>query len=333
MNALQFILSLFLSCGVNTASLLSWLISNRFFFTKMDEVTPVQRNCNLFRYKGYCFLKQLHNKESVDALQDFLTREDDVFLVTFPKSGTVWTQHILSLICSEGYRKGTENTSTIDTVPWFDFNLTKQDYDEIPSPRLFVTHLSPCLVPRDLKNKKGKVIYVIRNPKDVMTSMYYFNNMAVLSQKQPNFGKFMEAFLSGDVYAGSWFDHVRGWYTHKDDFNILYIKYEDMIMDLRSVVKQICTFIGREMDEASLNNVAEKAAFKEMKKDPRANREDAPEELVDKSKGTFMRKGTIGDWKNEMTVAQSEQFDALFEEQMKDLPLNFTWDLPKKPTC
>ena len=30
------------------------------------------------------------------------------------------------------------------------------------------------------------------------------------------------------VNSGSWFDHVLSWWEHRDDPNILFVKYEDM---------------------------------------------------------------------------------------------------------
>ncbi|XP_066447080.1 amine sulfotransferase-like [Eleutherodactylus coqui] len=170
----------------------------------------------------------------------------------------------------------------------------------------------------------------MRNPKDVIKSLYHFEAMATYAQTSPDFDHFFQKFLDGEVFAGSWFDHVQGWYTHKDDFNILFIKYEDMIMNLHAVVKRMCTFLGKQLDDESLDIVVKRATFDGMKKDPLANKENVPEDLFDLKIGKFMRKGTIGDWKNTMTVAQSEAFDSIFEEKMGGLDLQFTWDINEK---
>ncbi|KAM5181157.1 amine sulfotransferase-like [Mantella aurantiaca] len=295
----------------------------------MAAITPVAGDPNLYRYKGYCFVKEIMPPETIDSLKDFKIRDDDVFLVTYPKSGTIWTQQVLSLICCEGHRNGTEKIVTMDRMPWFESRALNPDgdYNTRPSPRMFSSHLSETFVPQGLKDTKAKVIYVMRNPKDVMTSFYHFEKLAVLTVKSLDFQVFFEKFLDGDVFTGKWFDHVRGWYTHKDEYNILFLKYEDMIKDLRSVVKQISTFLGIKLDDETIDLVMKKATFKEMKNDSLANHDDVPENLIDIKTGSYMRKGQVGDWKNIMTVAQSEYFDKLFQEIMGDLSLNFTWQI------
>nr|XP_056712625.1 amine sulfotransferase-like [Euleptes europaea] len=281
----------------------------------------------IFNHKGFNFQPELVTAEYIDSLEDFEIRDSDVFLVTYPKSGTVWTQNILSLIYHEGHRDGTEDTDIMDRVPWLEYNIRSMDYISRPSPRLFATHLPYYLVPKGLRNKRAKVIYVARNPKDVLVSYYHFSSMAVKLETAGNFADFMERFLAGEVLASSWLDHVEGWYNHQGDFNILFLTYEEMKKDLRNSVLKICTFLGKKLTEDELQAVVDKASFDKMRVDPRANYEHLPADLLDHDKGRFLRKGTIGDWKNIMTVAQSERFDSVFKERMQNLPIRFCWDI------
>ena len=54
---------------------------------------------------------------------------------------------------------------------------------------------------------------------------------------------FFQDFIKGYVAYG-YFDHVLGWWAHRDGENVLFLKYEDMKKDLSSVVWQIAEFIG-----------------------------------------------------------------------------------------
>ncbi|NXW32129.1 ST3A1 sulfotransferase, partial [Phaetusa simplex] len=280
----------------------------------------------LFEYKGFYFGANT-SPEYVASLEDFEIKDSDIFLTTYPKSGTVWTQNILSLIIHEGHRNGTENMETMERIPWLEYNIKNKDYADLPLPRAFATHLPYYLVPRDLRNKRARVIYVSRNPKDVMVSYYHFSKYMSTLEEVPDFNLFMERFLAGKVLGSSWLDHVAGWYSHAEDFNILFLTYEEMKKDLRSAVLKICNFLGKKLSEEEVDSVVRQATFENMRKDPRANYENLPDDLVAKDKGSFLRKGTVGDWKNIMTVAQSERFDQVLKEKMKILPIKFIWDI------
>ncbi|XP_074844907.1 amine sulfotransferase-like [Carettochelys insculpta] len=281
----------------------------------------------LFKHKGAYFRSDLTTAEYIDSLEDFEIRDSDVFVVTYPKSGTAWTQNILSLIYHEGHRDGTENMVTKIRVPWLEYNLDKMDYVNRPSPRLFSTHLPYHLIPRDLKSKRAKVIYVARNPKDVMVSYFHFFKLIYTTEQIPEFNVFLERFLAGAVLPCSWLDYVGDWYNHRDEFNILFITYEEMKKDLRGSVLKICKFLGKQLDEKVLDTVVEMATFENMKTDCRANYVQMEHDQPKQDNVHFLRKGTIGDWKNTLTVAQSEKFDNAFKEKMKDLPFRFIWDI------
>ncbi|KAJ6651629.1 hypothetical protein lerEdw1_020773 [Lerista edwardsae] len=245
----------------------------------------------MFKHKGTYFVTELVTPEYIDSLEDFEIRDSDVFLVTYPKSGTVWTQQILSLIYHEGHRDGTENKNLIDRVPWLEYNINKVDFVTLPSPRLFATHLPYFLVPKGLRNRRAKLIYVARNPKDVLVSLYHFSKLSKKLEEVEDFDVFLEKFLNGEVINNLWLDHVEGWYAHREDFNILFLTYEEMKKDLRGSVLKICNFLGKQLTEKELDEVVDQATFDKMKQDQRSNYENMSSDLIDLSKGRFLRKG------------------------------------------
>ncbi|KAM9852370.1 amine sulfotransferase-like isoform 2-T2 [Aulostomus maculatus] len=248
---------------------------------------------DLVEHKGFKFIRGIHDLEDADLIRSLELRDSDVFVVTYPKSGTIWMQQILLLLEAKGDLTAisTQNSfSNADLIPWIE------------------------------------VIYVARNPKDVIVSYFYFHKLANMLETPESFDEFFEKFMRGDVFGCGWFEHVKTWYAHKDDINMLFITYEEMVQDLQSAVRRISLFLGKELTDEQLANVVKHSTFNNMKKIPQANYEQVPGELLNHHQGRFMRKGTIGDWKNHFTVAQNETFDKVFQTEMKDFPLSFIWD-------
>ncbi|XP_052020226.1 amine sulfotransferase-like [Apodemus sylvaticus] len=286
-------------------------------------------NKHLLNFKGYNFLKSLVNIEELEKMEDFEIRDDDVFIITYPKSGTIWTQQILSLIYFEGHRNNTDNIPTMDRAPFLEYNIHNLDYANMPSPRIFTSHLPYYFVPKGLKEEKAKILYIYRNPKDVLISFFHFSNWVVTSKVTDTIDHCLEKFLNGKVVGSCWFDHIRGWYEHRHDFNIMFLSYEDLNKNLRSSVLKICSFLEKELSEEDVDAVVRQATFQSMKSDPRANYEYIinNEIGVRNNDGSFLRKGTIGDWKHHLTVEQNERFDMIFKRSMKKIPLKFIWDI------
>uniref|UniRef100_A0A3P8ULK0 Sulfotransferase n=1 Tax=Cynoglossus semilaevis TaxID=244447 RepID=A0A3P8ULK0_CYNSE len=268
-------------------------------------------NSALYRYKKTNFLfKDPMRPKDLDALLDLELRPTDVFLVTYPKSGSVWMQQILVQIMDIVHPEQAEDLINRNRVPWVEDRLFDEPFRDRPDPRYFGSHLPVDMLPR-VKHAgfSSQVVYVWRNPRDVLVSLYHFSEAWVFLESPKSFEDFFQDFLNGDVYMGSWFDHVRGYQAE------LFVFYIDENIDclcrdrqdLRGEVEKLCLFLGQSLTEEQMDRVVETSTFNNMKVNPKANYKD----LVEKerySKNT-MRKGVAGDWKNHFTVAQNERFD------------------------
>uniref|UniRef100_A0A8C4QJI6 Sulfotransferase n=1 Tax=Eptatretus burgeri TaxID=7764 RepID=A0A8C4QJI6_EPTBU len=241
-------------------------------------------------------------------------------------AGTTWMQVLVSLIQVEGDNSRLEDVATFDRTPWLE--LHHQKVLEAQSPRTITTHLPFRLMPRRLREGAAKVIYVTRNPKDVLVSFFHF--FAILKAKPSDvpskFEDVLQSFLEGQSSYGEWSEHVRGW-LNSGYKNFLHVTYEEMSKDLAAVIKRICTFLDKSLTEEQVQGVMKHSSFESMRHNPLTNYSKM-EELYDLSKGDFIRKGKVGDWKNHFTVAQSERFDVAYRERMEGLHLDLTWDLP-----
>ncbi|XP_029306106.1 amine sulfotransferase-like [Cottoperca gobio] len=287
----------------------------------LDLVSPY-----LFRYKRRNFLvKDEMRPKDLDALQHFELRPTDIFLVTYPKSGTTWLQQVLVQIMEAAHPDWAEDVTNRTRVPWLEERNADNPLRERSDPRIFGSHLPPDMLPQGVKAQRLKIVYVWRNPKDVLVSFYHFAHSWVLLETPKSFEDFFQQFLDGDVYMGSWFDHVREYQETRDQLDIHFVQYERMLKDLRGEVVKLCAFLGKDLTEEAVDHVVEMSTFKNMKTNPKANYKDLVE--TKRYSAKTMRKGIAGDWKNVFTVAQDEHFDKEFKKKMSNVPLSCTWEI------
>uniref|UniRef100_UPI0037E91CBD amine sulfotransferase-like n=1 Tax=Semicossyphus pulcher TaxID=241346 RepID=UPI0037E91CBD len=294
----------------------------------MDAGEVRTQKHQLLTHRGFKLISGIHDPEYVDQICHLELRDSDVFVITYPKSGTIWMQQILLLIEAKGDPSSVSQAKyNGDLVPWIEVEGTREAFITAPSPRFRVSHLQHHLMPAALSRRKGKVIYIARNPKDVLVSYFHFHKIANMLDTPKDFNDFFERFMRAEVFGGSWFEHIKTWYSHREEMNMLFITYEEMIQDLASAVKRISSLLGKNLTEEQLSDVVKHSTFTNMKKIPQASYEQVSDDLLNHQQGNFMRKGTIGDWKNHFTVAQNERFDEVFHREMQDFPLSFIWDI------
>lgn len=257
-----------------------------------------------------------------DFIDKFQTRHDDVFIVGHPRSGTTWLQEITWQIFNDG-KISAEPIG--HRVLFFDEakypNTTQPDIMTQPSPRLMKTHMPYHAIPKGTTDaSRCKYIYVARNPKDVAVPFYNFDQkMAPLTGYSGPFEFFAKMFMEGKTYWGSWVEHVLGWWEHREDDNVLFLKYEDLKKDLFSLVHLIADFLGKSLSKEVVNRIAKQCTFDEM-----VNNAAAYWMMTQDNKlPNFLRKGQVGGWKEYFTPELSAKFESDILHKLEGTGLHF----------
>ena len=252
--------------------------------------------------------------------REFVPKDGDVFVVTYPRSGTTWTEQMVHLLVNKG-EQGEQRLT--DAVPWLETlphrpNGMIEFLKTLPQRRLFTSHLPYPLMPH-LDNTTAKIVYVARNPKDVAISTYFHNQSK--GGYEGTWGEHFQLFLHSDVGCGPYFDHILPWWeASQKEERILFMKYEDMKQDHAGSVAKIASFLGLEADAQLIDKVVTLSSFKSMTTHETTNFDWIPQRAgVPK----HFRKGDIGDWRNHFTTEQSQQMDDLFMKKMKGTGLQF----------
>ncbi|XP_077170991.1 sulfotransferase 1C2-like [Paroedura picta] len=294
------------------------------------ESLSIQR-CQLVDIQGVPLPKD--TVDSWDEIWRFQARPDDLVICTYPKAGTTWIQEIVTMIQHQGDSEKCDEVPIERRMPFIELVLPKpfpSDLEEVkkmPSPRSLKFHLPFHLMPPSIWEQNCKVIYVARNAKDNAVSYFHFHRMNMGMPEPGNWDQFVENFIAAKVAWGSWSHHVRGWWEAKDRHPILYLFYEDMKEDLARETRKVAKFLGVELSEAVLKKIVQHTTFENMKSNPNANYSTAPSFVLNHSISPFMRKGTVGDWKDHFTVAQSERLDEVCDRELEGSGLAFRMEL------
>ncbi|XP_023819616.1 sulfotransferase family cytosolic 2B member 1 isoform X2 [Oryzias latipes] len=280
----------------------------------------------LLEYEGILIPRETHSLESLKFAQDFKFKDDDVVAVTYPKSGTTWMQEILPLVLSGGDLTPIQSTVNWDRVPWLEETRLANVVDKMTSPRAMVSHFPYNLMPSSFHSSKAKVIYVMRNPKDVAVSSFYFHQMASFLEDPGTFDEFLDKFLEGRGFFGKWTDHVSSWKLAKLGERILFLTYEEMVQDLGAAIRRISDFLCLDLSEDIIQKIAEHCTFKSMKANTMSNFSLVPKKYMDSDKSPFLRKGVAGDWKNHFNSEQEARFTSVIQKELEAAGLSFPFN-------
>ncbi|PVD32996.1 hypothetical protein C0Q70_08444 [Pomacea canaliculata] len=220
------------------------------------------------------------------------------------------------------YRKQAKETVMLEAVEL-------EGVESLPSPRVLNTHLPVNMLPSQVKDKKGRIIFVYRNLKDLFVSMY-FHVRQMPGSSSLTLQDIEEPFLTGQYILGSYFNYMKDWDTflkENPDLQTFKTSYEDMKEDPVRAVKKLSEFLGVKTTPELCAAIADACSFQKLKHAAETLKEMSPHfKRPDNQPVKIYRKGEVGDWKNHLTVAQSERLEAAIR-QLDGCDFNFRYTL------
>ena len=234
---------------------------------------------------------------------EFEVRATDVFISSYPRSGTTLTQWILHLLTHEEQPDPVHLTKV---SPWFERSLaigelTAADLERFPSPRVFKSHL-----PKQWLPDGARYIYVERDVLDVLVSYFHFYR-AYLGF-EGTLDDFYRRFMDGNVQYGSWFEHVAGWRERESDPSVLVVRYEDLLSDRKASIERVIDFLGWERSERWVDRAVIESSFDAMKRRESVF-DHATALLLERGvrPQSFLRSGQSGRGEDALTEAQARE--------------------------
>ncbi len=241
----------------------------------------------------------------------------NIVIVGYPKSGTTWASRLIAELIQSPVQ-GDWGYSDINEA-FTDTQDRSSDYCCFKSHHSYDTLYSASKLPIH------KVIYILRDPRDIaISAAHYFQFPSLLANwlSKAGFKKFsafsrklytktlpfnskkkmmIAAVLQGNSGINRWMGipwkiHYQG-YQHKD---ILAVTYEQLLDQPFEACRQILEYLQVQATETHIRRCVKNQAFENRKKEVLAQNNAYLKKLV--------RKGSYGYWKDDFTAEEKELF-------------------------
>ncbi len=191
------------------------------------------------------------------AGRNFFVHPDDTFLVSYPKSGSTWARFLVAALANP---EETVSFLNIDRLLPSISSRSKRDLRNQPRPRLIKSH-------EYFDARYQNVIYVVRDPRDVVLSQYRFFLKRGAIDDGYALDRFVSRFLAGSLNDyGSWGENVGSWLAARQGSKrFLLLRYEDMLLETGKELMKVAGFLGKVVTPEHLARCVEQGSAERMR--------------------------------------------------------------------
>jgi hypothetical protein len=254
--------------------------------------------------------------------RSLLILPDDIFLVSFPKSGNTWIRFLLANL---RFPEQPATWANIDRLIPDPTGTTKRDFDRMPRPRIIKSH--ECFDPR-----YPRVVYIVRDPRDVVVSQYHYHRKIRKIADDSPIETFVTRFLAGETCPhGSWGQNVATWlYTSEGNPRFLFLRYEDLVADTARELAKVVHFLQLSAGPEQIAQAIERSSADRMRQLEQSQTDKNGLMKGSRKDLSFVRAAGSGGWRSALPVAMVGRIEAAWGPLMQHLGYELSTQSPSE---
>jgi hypothetical protein len=236
--------------------------------------------------------------EDFIPMKDLLIEKSDYFLISYMKCGRTWLRFIIGTLIEQKL-----NIFNDDKLIYTDcYQYASNDYPIITSYHDDNPHLKSADELNKLKTEyKGKkVIFLVRDPRDVAVSLFYH-----MKYRSNSYAGGIDDFVVGII--PSIINYFNIWYDNRNLLNgFTIIRYEDLHNNPLDEISSLNSFLNfGNVDINTLEKVINASSFVNMKTYEQQNKSENLQlnsKLLKNQNSAKVRKGKVGGYVDELST-------------------------------
>jgi len=262
----------------------------------------------------YSVKRLLKNALGLDiAGRTLAVRPDDTFLVSYPRSGNTWTRFLIANLLHPQEPVTFDNIERL--IP--DAEAQSSRYLRgVPSPRIIKSH--SYFDPR-----YPRVIYVVRDPRDVVLSYYDFSRKYRHFEDSYPLESYIGDFVNGRLNStdwGTWGENVASWvFARGARPGFLLLRYEDLKAGPAQELTKLANFFGIAATPELLQAACDRSSADRMREMEKTQGKDWVSTKNKRDDIPFIRAAVAGGWKSKLRQESVEEIEAAWGNIMTQL--------------
>jgi len=224
---------------------------------------------------------------------------DDVYIVSYPRSGNTWTRFLLGNLLYPDSATFSNIESRVAEIYFNPDHVLRR----LPRPRLLKSHEA-------FHPNYPHVICIVRDPRDVAVSFYHHNVKAKNISDSYPIDEFIPRFIQAefDPWWGSWGDNVMSWIVMRQESDtFLSLRYEDMKANPPQELAKIASFLQRsgfpniDISPKKLSQAIELSSPERMRALEKEAAKSYAQLKQTRQDKPFIRSAKAGGWKAELS--------------------------------